>query len=249
MAALEPFGWHSQSRGRSRFRPSSSPVLLCRKRQRVVDVQEDLNVAFRREQDLEDEVFEEAPAPSLMRRQLEDVSAKRRRLVQEGTLLAESERFAEALLRWEEALVFCEDSMEKAPILEQMAQVLLAMQRDFDAVRTAQLAIECRPLWHCGHLTLGRALMNFGELARAVEAMRRAAELGPADKEAAEELRDAERMLSQAQERATVDASREVVVNGRVVVPRFWETALRVTYDEHGMPTTHYPVDPAEQGR
>merc|ERR1719436_1439137 len=114
MPSLEPIGWRTQ------------------KRPRVVDVQQDLSVAFRKEEDLDEEVIEEAPAPSLLRQQLEDAEAKRARLCREGALLAESERFAEALHRWEEALAFAEDPMDRAPLLEQMAQVLLAMGRDFD---------------------------------------------------------------------------------------------------------------------
>lgn len=43
---------------------------------------------------------------------------------------------AEALQHWEEALLFTEDPCEKAPILEQMAQVLLILERSFDAIRT-----------------------------------------------------------------------------------------------------------------
>merc|ERR1712205_270484 len=86
--------------------------------------QEELGLAFRRAEDLEEEVHEEAPAPSSLRGQLEDIEAKRKRLISEGSFLASCDRFAEALLRWEEALVFADDPLEKAPILEQTAQVL-----------------------------------------------------------------------------------------------------------------------------
>jgi len=34
-------------------------------------------------------------------------------------------------------------------------------------------------------------------------------------------------------------SAKTVVVNGRVVKNAFWETAMRVTYDEYGRPTTH----------
>ena len=34
----------------------------------------------------------------------------------------------------------------------------------------------------------------------------------------------------------------QVIVNGRVVESHFWQTALKVTYDSDGRPTTHFPL-------
>ena len=31
-------------------------------------------------------------------------------------------------------------------------------------------------------------------------------------------------------------------MNGRVVESHFWQTALKVTYDSDGRPTTHFPL-------
>eukprot|EP00931_Biecheleriopsis_adriatica_P089677 TRINITY_DN63768_c0_g1_i1.p1 TRINITY_DN63768_c0_g1~~TRINITY_DN63768_c0_g1_i1.p1 ORF type:complete len:245 (+),score=79.37 TRINITY_DN63768_c0_g1_i1:108-842(+) len=238
--SVEAFGWQA-ARKRLRTAP---------------EVTKELGTAFQREEELEEEVLEENPAPSILRRQLEDGKAKCKRLTAEGGLLAEAERFAEALQHWEQALLFAEEPGERAKIIEQMAQVLLLLDRPFDAVRAAERAVESRPLWYPAHLTLGRALLSFGELERAVESLRRAAALvsqeesagaGVDHEEAAEvrlELQDAERVWAEAKERASGSTSAEVFVNGRVVESRFWETALKVTYDERGMPTTHFPEEP-----
>eukprot|EP00927_Polykrikos_kofoidii_P032136 TRINITY_DN27461_c0_g1_i1.p1 TRINITY_DN27461_c0_g1~~TRINITY_DN27461_c0_g1_i1.p1 ORF type:complete len:241 (-),score=46.20 TRINITY_DN27461_c0_g1_i1:336-1058(-) len=214
------------------------------KRPRIGEVDDAL--PFCREADLDVEFFEETPAPSSLCRQLEDGRAKCRRLTNEGCYLAEVDRIGEALQRWEQALLFTEsDAEQEGCILEQMAQGLMCLGRDFDAVRAAERAVERRPLWYCSHLTLGRALLSFGELERAIEALRRATELEPADQEAAVDLQDAERSLAEAKKRSETGGKR-VICNGRVVESKFWETALRVTYDSHGHPTTHMDVDQEE---
>mmetsp|Transcript_7814 Transcript_7814/g.13886 ORF Transcript_7814/g.13886 Transcript_7814/m.13886 type:complete len:245 (+) Transcript_7814:30-764(+) len=233
---VEAFGWQA-ARKRLRAAP---------------EVREELGTAFRKEEELEEEWQEEdVVAPSLAKGQLEDATEKRKRLTSEGGFLAKAERFAEALQHWEQALLFCEEPCDRAPILEQMAQVLLILDRDFDAVRTAQRAVESRPLWYPSHLTLGRALLSFGELERAVESLRRSAELAvqernEVDEEVNEirlELQDAERVWAEAKEKSK-QVDKEVIVNGRILESRFWQTALRVTYDEHGRPTTHFPEEP-----
>jgi len=245
--SLEAFGWQA-----ARKRLRSAPEL-----------REELGKAFRREEELEDEVMEETPALlslSARRLSLEDAETKRKRLTAEGAILAQSGRFAEAQIHWEQALAFTDDQCQRAPILEQMAQVLLLQERHFDAIRVAARAVECRPLWHCSHLTLGRALLAFGEIERAVESFRRSFDLASQacldaatssssapvqdQEEARLELCEAERLLAEARKRSDTVQGKEVVINGRVLESRFWETALRVTYDEHGMPTTHFPEEP-----
>jgi len=235
--SFETFGWQALN-----------------KRRRLEPLQAVFSTVFARGDDLEGAVEEEAAPPSLLRlAQLEDSTAKCKRLAGEGNFLAEAERYAEALDRWKQALVFADDmpagAEEAATLLEQSSQVLLLLNRDFEAVQAAQRAVERRPLWHCGHLTLGRALLAFGELRFAVDALRQSAELvdesvtGTADaKEIRSELADAERLLLEAQTRCAGSrgSCKSVAVNGRIVESRFWETALKVTYDAEGRPTTHY---------
>eukprot|EP00929_Paragymnodinium_shiwhaense_P075178 TRINITY_DN3842_c1_g1_i3.p1 TRINITY_DN3842_c1_g1~~TRINITY_DN3842_c1_g1_i3.p1 ORF type:complete len:283 (+),score=69.62 TRINITY_DN3842_c1_g1_i3:75-851(+) len=231
---LQAFGWQSKKRARADgFRGAADAA---------GGAVQDLDRAFRREADLEEEYHEEAPPPSVIRRcQLEGSGEKFRRLKNEGAFLAENERFAEALSRWEEAGVFAETDDDRGGLQEQVAQVLLAMGRDFDAVRTAERVVALRPSWGAGHQTLGRALLSFGELERGIEHLRRAAALAPGDDELAEELTDAERRWKELTGSSGdgEGVAKTVVVNGRVVKSAFWETAMRVTYDQFGRPTTH----------
>ncbi|CAK0898435.1 unnamed protein product [Prorocentrum cordatum] len=137
MPALEPFGWND--RARKKIRVSEA----------------ELGAAFRRAEELEEEApAREQPAPSRLRQQLEDSKAKCLRLSREGALLAEADRLAEALRRWEDALSFAEDPSERAPLFEQTAQVLQLLDRHYEAVQAAEKAVGCRPLWHVAHLTL-----------------------------------------------------------------------------------------------
>ncbi|CAE7602538.1 ttc33 [Symbiodinium sp. CCMP2592] len=215
---------------------------------------QELAGAFQREDELQEEIQPESSGPPQHAKgQLENVEMKCKRLRAEGSFLAQAERYAEALQHWEEALLFTEDIFERAPVLEQMAQVLLILERPFDAIRTAEQAVESRPLWYAGHLTLGRALLNFGELERAVECLRRGASLleaqvqdkgNSSDAEELTEIRlelaEAEKLYAEVRDRAK-STSEQVIINGRVVESHFWETAHRVTYDKDGRPTTHYP--------
>ncbi|CAJ1380834.1 unnamed protein product [Effrenium voratum] len=104
----------------------------------------ELGTAFQREEELEEEVQPEFAPSCQFTGQLEDADMKRKRLTAEGSLLASADRFAEALQHWEEALLFTEDNCQKAPVLEQMAQVLLILDRPFEAIRTGEQAVECR---------------------------------------------------------------------------------------------------------
>ncbi|CAE7228170.1 Asph [Symbiodinium pilosum] len=226
LRSLDGFGWQA-ARKRLRAAP---------------DVREELAAAFQREDELQEEVQPEFSAPPS--KQLENMEMKCNRLRAEGCFLAQNERYAEALQHWEEALLFTEDVCERAPVLEQMAQVLLILDRSFDAIRTAEQAVESRPLWYAGHLTLGRALLNFGELERAVECLRRSAALleeasanapsmdGEELAEVRLELAEAEKLYREVRDRAST-TSDQVIINGRVVESHFWECSLPVLKGLH----------------
>eukprot|EP00397_Hematodinium_sp_SG-2012_P066840 GEMP01101508.1.p1 GENE.GEMP01101508.1~~GEMP01101508.1.p1 ORF type:complete len:235 (+),score=68.48 GEMP01101508.1:49-753(+) len=194
----------------------------------------------------EEEIIEEQPPRKKRQLSLEDITVKTRRLFNEGATLAESERYAEAHKKWDEALQLTEDAKVKGEILEAKAQVLLEMERPFQAITCARKSLESRPKWIYGLLTLGRALLAFGELkeAKTVFAAVVKSEAPKSDrtvkKEAQDELYRVAVLQTEisdaAKDRSTAisDASkgRGTVVNGRVVSLRFWETARNVTYKD-----------------
>eukprot|EP00439_Symbiodinium_sp_Y106_P066387 s2365_g10.t2 len=130
LRSLEGFSWQA-ARKRLRTAP---------------ELHEELSGAFQREDELQEEIQPESSGPPQHAKgQLENVEMKCKRLRAEGSFLAQAERYAEALQHWEEALLFTEDIFERAPVFEQMAQVLLILDRPFDAIRTAEQAVESRP--------------------------------------------------------------------------------------------------------
>ncbi|XP_045159179.2 tetratricopeptide repeat protein 33-like [Mercenaria mercenaria] len=111
---------------------------------------------------------------------LEDGVAKANRLVQEGTVLAGSERYWEALKKWEEALQYtpCDEKIH-----EMKAQALMELCEVFPAVQSAKKAVEYGPTWWIAHQTLGRAYLGLGEVKMAVDSFSRAVHLNPGSKE------------------------------------------------------------------
>ncbi|XP_052774535.1 tetratricopeptide repeat protein 33-like [Mya arenaria] len=115
---------------------------------------------------------------------LEDGIGKANRLVQEGSVLASSERYWEALKKWDEALQYT-PSDEK--IHEMKAQALMELCEVFPAVQSAQKVIKLAPTWWIGHQTLGRAFLGMGEVRKAIQSFSRAVHLNPANQELRED--------------------------------------------------------------
>ncbi|XP_062569792.1 tetratricopeptide repeat protein 33-like [Saccostrea cucullata] len=111
---------------------------------------------------------------------LEDSRAKSERLKQEGSLLAESERYWEAISKWEEALGLNPDD---EALHEMRAQSYLLLNEVYPAVQAAVKCTEVNPLWWVGHQTLGRAQLGLGDVAMAVKSFSRAVHLYPDDEE------------------------------------------------------------------
>ncbi|XP_065071844.1 tetratricopeptide repeat protein 33-like [Rhopilema esculentum] len=106
----------------------------------------------------------------------ESKDAKFKRLYDEGVLLAEEERYWEAIKRWNEAL---EIYPVNEKLYEMKSQVLMELNEIFPAVENAKKAIHFRPDWAEGHQTLGRALLNIGELKLALRSFLTAEFLKP----------------------------------------------------------------------
>ena len=125
-----------------------------------------------------------------------DNVALSRLLQQQGAVLADGERWNAALAKFDEAVARDPSS---AAAHEQHAQVLIHLDRFFEAVQAAQRSVERAPTWGDAHLTLARAQFNLGEPTLALDNAERAVALGCEDpQEAREEVEHIEAALLQA---------------------------------------------------
>ena len=125
-----------------------------------------------------------------------DNVALSRLLLQQGAVLADSERWNAALAKFDEAVA---RDPSAATAHEQRAQVLIHLDRFFEAVQAAQRSVERAPTWGDAHLTLARAQFNLGEPTLALDNAERAVALGCEDpQEAREEVEHIEAALLQA---------------------------------------------------
>jgi len=115
---------------------------------------------------------------------LEDNVAKSKRLRQEGTILAEQERYWEALKKWDAAI---ELNSQDARLYEMKAQAYTALCEVYPALQAARRAVELDPLWWEAWQTLGRAHLGLGEVRIALKTFCKAVHLHPIDKELWEE--------------------------------------------------------------
>ena len=122
---------------------------------------------------------------------IEDDRTLARRLQEQGCILAEAERYVDALARFDEA---ARRDPESATTHEFRAQCLMELGEAFEAVRAAGRAVAVAPDWAIAHLTLGRAQRNLGELRLALGSVEAALARGHPE-EAAEEAFEIERLL------------------------------------------------------
>ena len=162
-AAPVRFGWSANGRKRQRSAPSTVRT----------ELQESMEAEEERQRDAHD---------AWMRRQsqtllcLEDVASLSLRKQDEGCVLAEAQKYREALSRWQQAI---ELTPSRAVLYELKAQGFLELGEIFDAVRAAEQATRCDPSWAEGYVTLGRAQLNFGEIEMGSQSLKKALELSP----------------------------------------------------------------------
>lgn len=111
---------------------------------------------------------------------LEDAISKSSRLKDEGSVLAESERYWEAIKKWDEALLL---TPLDETLYEMKSQALLALCEVFPAVAMAEKAVKLKPTWWTGYQMLGRAQLGLGEVRQALKSFSRAVHINPVDEE------------------------------------------------------------------
>ena len=125
-------------------------------------------------------------------------SAAAARLREEGVGAAEAGDFAQALSKWDSAAAL---DPTNATTHELRGQAYLATESWWDAIQAAERAVSLDESLFGGWLTLGRAQLNFGEFAKAVETFERvlAMDTAAAREEGAEEDLGRARQLAMAQ--------------------------------------------------
>ena len=154
------------------------------KRKNSIILQKPSIRAFEENEQAEEDVDENFDWMTATKRQkleaLEDNKALFLRLKNEGTTLAESAKFWQAINRWDNALTL---NNEDASIFEMKAQALINLHEWIDAIKAAEKATQLKPNWWVGFQTLGRAQMGIGEVNLALRSFKIALHLYPEDHE------------------------------------------------------------------
>jgi len=152
---------------------------------------------------------------------LEDPVIKSQRLKDEGCVLAESERYWEAIKKWNEAICFTPTD-EK--LYEMKAQALLHLNELLPALQAAQHVVDLNPRWWIAHQTLGRAHLNLGEVDMAVASFSKAVHLNPADEDLwTEDFQWALGLQKQKREAVKEQTQSEVNSGGKVSITELTE--------------------------
>ncbi|XP_078531126.1 tetratricopeptide repeat protein 33 [Lissotriton helveticus] len=151
----------------------------------------------------------------------EDNMVKSKRLKDEGVLMAENERYREAVQKWDEALQL---TPEDAALYEMKSQVLLCLHEMFPAVQTANLAIARNPLCWEAWQTLGRAQLGLGEITMAIRSFQVALHIFPDSRELWEEDLSWARQLLEKKigaEKAELPGAEDKAASARELIPDY----------------------------
>ncbi|RXG54621.1 Tetratricopeptide repeat protein 33 [Armadillidium vulgare] len=144
---------------------------------------------------------------------LEDKISKAKRLRDEGVILADEERWWEAINHWAEAVSLIPNDHET---LDMIAQAYMKVGEIFPAVKSATLATDVAPLWWPGYQTLGRSQLGVGEVSLAIKSFSKAIRLSPdqmelwkEDLEWAINLREKQNELEESDKQRKLEVERE----------------------------------------
>lgn len=93
-----------------------------------------------------------------------------------GCVLAEEGKLKEALSCWQKALTLKDDDFK---IYEMQAQVLMMLDNDFSAAKSAERAVQLNKLWWVSWQTLGRVQLNLHDPKLATKSLSHALHLNP----------------------------------------------------------------------
>ncbi len=120
-----------------------------------------------------------------------DVEVTSETLQAAGEAFAAAGELTKALTRFDGALRLLPPGMStvrEATLHEHRSQILLSLDRSFDAISAAEQAILLLPAWAAAWLSLGRAQLNLGEAAMATKSLARCLELDPSCAESHDDL-------------------------------------------------------------
>lgn len=113
-------------------------------------------------------------------------------LIEEGSLLAEQEKFSDAIGKWNQAICI---SPKDYRIYEMKAQALLALNQPLSAIKCVEEALLLKSDWSLGLQTLGRCQRDIGELQLAFNSFSKALEIDPTNEEIKKEKLEVKRLL------------------------------------------------------
>jgi len=125
-------------------------------------------------------------------------------LKQDGITLAEKGFFSEALNKLNKAAACTPDD---CTLYEMKAQILIELEEDCDAVRSAEKCVKLNRLWSTGWHTLARTQLNIQHLSKAVKSFSRSIFLDPSSVDVRGELDTALERLKTFQTQAGAELS------------------------------------------
>eukprot|EP00916_Digyalum_oweni_P012900 GHVL01021241.1.p1 GENE.GHVL01021241.1~~GHVL01021241.1.p1 ORF type:complete len:219 (+),score=43.61 GHVL01021241.1:41-658(+) len=138
----------------------------------------------------------------------------------QGEYYADNNRFRDAIREWQKAVALVPSGV----VWEEISQGFMALGDDFLAIKAAERSVELSPDW-ISFRSLGRALLNFGEIDLSKKYFIKSIKLNKEDEESKISLRDIENIQKRASDCKSIGSN--FLVNRRMYGHfHFWETSL-----------------------